>query len=249
VVAADQDGVTDMNREGAADRLGQESGGDLVQEFMNHWVALSGDAWLALGGADDVRRALAEAISAMVPDRAPGARPRVVAWATDELAPLDLPGLLASLGCECVSWTDRPGGTGAARDPRAPAAAGSEDDAGSAGAVMSQRRNLCAASDMGITTCSWAVADTGTIALCATPSTGRLPSLLPTAHVALVRSSQIVRSVPDGLRLMADYRVQHGGLPSTVNLVSGPSRSADIEGDLAVGVHGPRRAGVIVGEW
>ena len=209
------------------------SPGGLVQEFMDHWVALSGDAWLALGGADDVRRALAEAASALVPDHGRATPRRVVLWSTDELASLDLPGLLTSQGFELWGSTDRPA-AGATREP---------------GAVVEQTRNQAAASDLGITTCAWAAAETGTIALYATPSTGRLPSLLPTAHVALVRPSRIVRSIPDGLRSVAEFGANHGGLPSTVNLVSGPSRTGDIEGDLSVGVHGPVRAGVIIGEW
>lgn len=249
MVAADPAGVADMSGPGPADRPGQESGGGLVHEFLDHWVALSGDAWLAPGGAEGIRRALTEAIGAMVAEHGPGVPRRVVAWATAELAPLDLPGLLASLGCECVWWTDWPRGADAAGDPVAAPAAGPADETEAGGDDALRRRNLAAASDLGITTCAWAVAETGTIALYSSPSTGRLPSLLPTAHVALVRPSQIVRNIPDGLRLMADHMATRGGLPSAVNLVSGPSRSADIEGDLAVGVHGPKRAGVIIGDW
>ena len=153
-----------MSRGGTADRRRQASPGGLVQEFVDHWVALSGDAWLALGGADDVRRALAEAANALVPDRGPGSPRRVVVWSTDELALLDLPGLLTSQGFEFWEPTDSPA-AGGAQDP---------------GAVAKRTRYEAAASDLGITTCAWAAAETGTIALYATPSTGRLPSLLPT---------------------------------------------------------------------
>jgi L-lactate dehydrogenase complex protein LldG len=153
----------------------------------------------------------------------------VLAWDVPDLAVLELPGLLAEQGFEYVPW---PSGS-------------SNGD----GATAGELRAFAAASDLGITTCSWAVAETGTIALYAAPATGRLPSLLPTAHLALVRPSQVVKSVADGLRLLADHMASHGGPPSAVNLVSGPSRSADIEGDLAVGVHGPQRAGIIIGEW
>lgn len=238
-----------MSRNRTGDQRRHVSPGGLVQEFMDHWVALSGDAWLALGGVDDVRRAVAEAARALVPDRGPRSLHRVVAWATDELGPLDLPGLLASQGFEFVGLSGWAGASGAVGDPGLAPTAKLADERGARGAAAVERRNLAAASDLGITTCSWAVAETGTIALYATPSTGRLPSLLPEAHLALVRPSQIVRSIPDGLRLLADYVAQQGDLPSTVNLVSGPSRTGDIEGDFAVGVHGPMRAGVIIGEW
>jgi L-lactate utilization protein LutC len=205
-------------------------GGDpLVAEFVETWRALEGDAWVVPGGRDEVRRAIGEAIATLVGEGAQAARPRVIAWATPEFASLDLPGLLAELGCEHVPW--------------------SAGGAGDVGAAASTLRSQAAASDLGITACAWAVAETGTIALYATPATGRLPSLLPTAHLALVRPSQVVQSVADGLRLLAEDAARHGGLPSAVNLVSGPSRSADIEGDLAVGVHGPKRAGLIIGDW
>jgi hypothetical protein len=182
---------------------------------------------------------IGEAVTTMVGDSAPEARRRVLAWATADLASLELPGLVAEQGCEHVPWP-----LGGADDGGANGAGGETVALTSSGLL-----NLAAASDLGITTCSWAAAETGTIALYASPATGRLPSLLPAAHLALVRPSQIVKSVADGLRLLADHMTQHGGPPSAVNLVSGPSRSADIEGDLAVGVHGPRRAGVIIGEW
>lgn len=216
-----------------------DGGNALVAEFVESWRALDGDAWIARGGRDEVRRMIGEAVTTMVRDSAPEARRRVLAWATPDFASLELPGLLAEQGCEYVPWP-----SGGAFDGGANGA-----DAETVALTAAGLLTLAAASDLGITTCSWAVAETGTIALYATPATGRLPSLLPTAHLALVRPSQVVKSIADGLRLLADHMALHGGPPSAVNLVSGPSRSADIEGDLAVGVHGPRRAGVIIGEW
>ena len=243
-----------MTRPANAEPLRGANGRDaLVGEFVDNWRGLDGDAWIARGGRDEVRRTIGEAVRTMVGDAGPETRHRVLAWATADLASLELAGLLAEQGCEYVPWPS--GSSGGGGTPDHPQATGASNggadgaDAEAAAPTAAGLLTLAAASDLGITTCSWAVAETGTIALYATPSTGRLPSLLPTAHLALVRPSQIVKSVPDGLRLLADHMAQHGGPPSAVNLVSGPSRSADIEGDLAVGVHGPRRAGVIIGEW
>ena len=207
---------------------------ELAREFVDHWLGLSGEAWIALGGIDDVRHAFVEAATAMAPQTSPGARPRAVIWSTDDLAALDLPGLLTAHGYEFSMATDH-GDAGVG-------ASGLDE-------TRVERRIHAAAADLGITSCAWAAADTGTIALYATPSTGRLPSLLPTAHVALVRSSRLVRTITDGLALLAEYAASQGGFPSAVNLISGPSRTGDIEGDLAVGVHGPMRAGVIIGDW
>lgn len=220
-----------MSPQGTPDR--QNVPGELVREFVDHWLALYGDAWLALGGIDDVRRALVEAAAAMVPRSGPGLRRRVVAWSTEELAALDLREILTPQGFEFP----------AVEDDRAAASNNADGD------VAGVATGTAAAADLGITSCAWAAAETGTIALYATPSTGRLTSLLPTAHVALVRPSLIVRTIPEGLALLADHARRQGGFPSTVNLVSGPSRTGDIEGDLAVGAHGPLRAAVIIGDW
>ena len=239
-----------VTRKPSAGSLAEVSGrGALVAEFVESWRGLEGDAWIVRGGRDEVRRTIVEAARIMVEDSGSGAHRRVLAWATADLAALELSGLIAEQGWEHVAWPSGPGGATGAIGPEGPAAASAAPTAAGADPTPADLVALAAASDLGITTCAWAVAETGTIALYATPATGRLPSLLPTAHLALVRPSQVVKSVPDGLRLLADYMAREGGPPSAVNLVSGPSRSADIEGDLAVGVHGPRRAGVIIGEW
>jgi L-lactate dehydrogenase complex protein LldG len=220
-----------------------------VAEFVESWRGLEGDAWIVRGGRGEVRRTIVEAARIMVESGGPATTCRVLAWSTADLASLDLPGLTTEQGWEHIPWPPGPVGGAGAVGTEGVAAAGDAPGAPAVDPTPAELVTLAAASDVGITTCSWAVAETGTIALYATPATGRLPSLLPTAHLALVRPSQVVKSVPDGLRLLADYMVREGGPPSAVNLVSGPSRSADIEGDLAVGVHGPRRAGVIIGEW
>ena len=239
-----------VTRKPSAGSLAEASGRDaLVAEFVESWRGLEGDAWIVRGGRVEVRRTIVEAARIMVEDGGPGAHRRVLAWSTADLASLDLPGLLAQQGWEHVPWPTGAGAGAAAAGNEGAAGAGDVLGAEEATRTQAELVTLAAASDLGITTCAWAVAETGTIALYATPATGRLPSLLPTAHLALVRPSQVVKSVPDGLRLLADYMAREGGPPSAVNLVSGPSRSADIEGDLAVGVHGPRRAGVIIGEW
>ena len=239
-----------VTRRSGAGALAEASRRDaLVAEFVESWRRLEGDAWIVRGGHDEVRRTIVEAARIMVEDGEPDAHRRVVAWATADLAALDLAGLLAEQGWLHVSWPSGPVGGAGAVGSVGVAVGGDGPGANGPDPIPAELVTLAAASDLGITTCSWAVAETGTLALYATPATGRLPSLLPTAHLALVRPSQVVKTVPDGLRLLADYMAQEGGPPSAVNLVSGPSRSADIEGDLAVGVHGPRRAGVIIGEW
>ncbi|MCY0865327.1 MAG: LUD domain-containing protein [Sulfobacillus sp.] len=98
---------------------------------------------------------------------------------------------------------------------------------------------------VGVTGVAWAAADTGTLALYGTDATPLWPSLLPPVHVVLVRQSQVVSSLKDGLdRLSQENR--GASKPPLVKLVSGPSMTADIEGELILGVHGPKRLMVVI---
>ena len=100
----------------------------------------------------------------------------------------------------------------------------------------------------GITGVDMAIAETGTLVMgssrigdAAAPGRGRTVSLLPPIHFAIVRKQQFVYSTLDVFR-----KVGAGAKPSQVAFASGPSRSADIENDLSIGVHGPKQAHVII---
>jgi L-lactate dehydrogenase complex protein LldG len=86
----------------------------------------------------------------------------------------------------------------------------------------------------GITGCDCAIADTGTLVL--SSGKGRLlsTSLLPEIHIAVVHRKQILGSLDEGLRL----RAVRDSAASV--LITGPSRTADIEMTLTIGVHGPK---------
>jgi L-lactate dehydrogenase complex protein LldG len=86
----------------------------------------------------------------------------------------------------------------------------------------------------------YALADTGSVVLAASPQEPRARSLLPDVHVSLVREDRIL----PGLEEL--FAAVGGDLPSALAIVSGPSRSADIEQRLAVGVHGPGEVHVVL---
>lgn len=95
--------------------------------------------------------------------------------------------------------------------------------------------------DVGITGCDFAVADTGSVVLVASPEQGRVVSLLPSVHIVLVDSRQIVTRMGEvwaALQRKFPLSVDQAW-PAAVNFVTGPSRSSDIENDLSIGVHGP----------
>ena len=73
--------------------------------------------------------------------------------------------------------------------------------------------------------------------------TDPVTSLLPDTHIAIVPATRIVRSVEDGWELL---RQERGSLPRQVAFVSGPSRTADIEMTLVLGIHGPYRVHIVL---
>jgi L-lactate dehydrogenase complex protein LldG len=84
------------------------------------------------------------------------------------------------------------------------------------------------------------LADTGSVVLSASPDEPRARSLLPAVHVTRLREDRILPS-------LADLFVAVGGnLPSALAIVSGPSKSGDIEQQMTVGVHGPGEVHVVL---
>ena len=89
--------------------------------------------------------------------------------------------------------------------------------------------------DAGLTAADWGIAETGTLALVAAPGRPRSVSLLPPLHVAVLDACRLV---PELGTLVAALS-ERGTPPSALTLVTGPSRTGDIELTLTVGVHGP----------
>jgi L-lactate utilization protein LutC len=106
------------------------------------------------------------------------------------------------------------------------------------------RRQLLLACDVGITSCDWAIAETGTLMMCARPGHERVASLLPPTHIAILERKQIVPDLIDAFQRLADNRT--GELPSNVTFITGPSKTGDIELQLTTGVHGPGKWRAIV---
>jgi L-lactate dehydrogenase complex protein LldG len=91
--------------------------------------------------------------------------------------------------------------------------------------------------DVGITLADVAVAETGSLLLAAGPGRGRMNSLAPPTHVAIVDYSAVESSLEGAFDRLSDR---------TSVLITGPSRTADIEGVLVRGVHGPKELIVVV---
>jgi L-lactate dehydrogenase complex protein LldG len=100
--------------------------------------------------------------------------------------------------------------------------------------------------DVGITSAQLAIAETGTLVLESDSERHRLISLVPPVHIAIVEARNIVQTLGDALR-----HVQSEGtraMSRAITFITGPSRTADIELTLAIGVHGPKELYVIIVE-
>lgn len=98
---------------------------------------------------------------------------------------------------------------------------------------------------VGITGCFCAIAETGSLMLLSGPATFASAALLPETHVAVVPRSRIVAGLEDAFALV---RSERGELPRATNIISGPSRTGDIEQTIVLGAHGPYRVHVILVE-
>ncbi len=102
-------------------------------------------------------------------------------------------------------------------------------------------RKACATADCGITSAEFALADTGSLVLFSTSSEPRLVSLLPPCHIAIVAESALL----NGLEELFTLVPMPAERSSAMVIVTGPSRSADIEMILVRGVHGPGEVHII----
>lgn len=97
--------------------------------------------------------------------------------------------------------------------------------------------------DASITSCELLVARTGSIVL-SSKNSGRITSVYAPVHICVAFTSQLVYDIKDALiQLKEKYK---SSLPSFITLATGPSRTADIEKTLVVGVHGPKEVYVFL---
>jgi L-lactate dehydrogenase complex protein LldG len=92
--------------------------------------------------------------------------------------------------------------------------------------------------DAAITSCEALIARTGSIVMSAAQQSGRTVSVYAPVHVCIAYTSQLVYDIKDGLQMLKEK--YQNNLPSLITFASGPSRTADIEKTLVVGVHGPK---------
>lgn len=98
--------------------------------------------------------------------------------------------------------------------------------------------NFIGAADAGLTTCEALVARTGSILVSSANASGRRLSVYPAIHLVVAKLSQLVPDIKQALQVVQTKYDKK--LPSMLSLISGPSRTADIEKTLVMGAHGPK---------
>jgi len=105
-----------------------------------------------------------------------------------------------------------------------------------------QLREKCASADVGITSADYALADTGSLVMLSSRGEARMISLLPPAHIAVVPVDRLLTGL-DELFSIVPHPAE---VSSSMVLITGPSRTADIEQILVRGVHGPGQITVVL---
>ena len=95
---------------------------------------------------------------------------------------------------------------------------------------------------LGITGSFCAIAETGTLVFVSGAETPTATTLLPDTHVAVVRADRIVSGMEEAFALLRE----NGPMPRAVNMISGPSRTGDIEQTIVLGAHGPYRVHILL---
>jgi len=94
---------------------------------------------------------------------------------------------------------------------------------------------------IGVTSADFCIADTATLVMKTRPGQGRLVSLVPSIHIAVIEFKQILGNMKElFILLQHDPKEKSEGLTNCMTFISGPSKTADIEATLVHGAHGPR---------
>ena len=114
-------------------------------------------------------------------------------------------------------------------------------------AITAEPRKPLDSDHCGVNRAFCAVAETGTLIMTSGPDSPSTMNFLPETHVAVLKESDIVSAAEDVWdRLRASGRASAGSLPRTVNMITGVSRTGDIEQTIQTGVHGPRHLHIVL---
>ena len=104
------------------------------------------------------------------------------------------------------------------------------------------------ADQVGVTACFAGIAETGTLMLVSGPESPTRNNFLPDTHIVVMRGKQVAATYEEGWARLRAARQAEGPavMPRTVNFITGPSRTGDIEQRIELGAHGPRRLHIVL---
>ncbi|MEI7024909.1 LutC/YkgG family protein [Paenibacillus sp. y28] len=221
---------------------------ELVELFVRNWTALTGKVLL-------VKRSEArEAIGAYIKEiSAELGVTQISRWEHERLLELGLDDTLQAAGIKVVPWREDEdeapaGAEQAGQEDLAEPLSGSAGETGS-GPNWAKRSKLLRETErcqLGLVWPDYAVAGTSTLVLPAYGGRGRSVSLLTSILVAVFDKEQLVFRMGEALEALRRRYPHVTDVPSSINLITGPSRSADIENDLTIGIHGPGKVYAVI---
>jgi len=209
---------------------------EMLDLFIQHWTTLTGKVLLV--SEADAGPATSAYLRQVCEEHEVES---VVRWEHEGLKQLGLDAHLVEHGIHVVPWK-------AEMEQYEAPIQGSHDEGGIA-SNWSQRSPLLQAAEqsrLGVVWADFALAETGSVVLCAQGGNGRSVSLLPEVLFAVFRADQLVRRMGDAFSAMTADERYSKVWPSSVNIITGPSRSADIENDLTIGIHGPGKVYAVI---
>ena len=136
--------------------------------------------------------------------------------------------------------------TGERQSAHRPSTNESEISKGNGASLRSSYQRALMAASLGVTSADYAIADTGTLVLVSGNEQHRLISLLPPTHLCLLDSSRVVANLSSLLACVSGEYQRSKTPPLAMTFITGPSRTADIELTLTVGVHGPCQQHILI---
>jgi L-lactate dehydrogenase complex protein LldG len=206
---------------------------EMLDLFIQHWTTLTGKVLLV--SEEDAGPATSAYLRQVCKEHEVDA---VVRWEHEGLIQLGLDAHLEEHGIRVVPWKSSEKSL-------------TEDnhDIDGVASNWSQRSSLLQAAEqcrLGVVWADFALAETGSVVLCAQGGNGRSVSLLPEVLFVVFRADQLVRRMGDAFSAMSMDERYSKVWPSSVNIITGPSRSADIENDLTIGIHGPGKVYAVI---
>jgi L-lactate dehydrogenase complex protein LldG len=208
---------------------------EMIDLFIQHWTTLTGKVLLV--SEADAGPATSAYLRQVCEELEVES---VVRWEHEGLIQLGLDEHLIEHGIRVVPWK-------AEMDQKSVEKDNLDED--SVASNWSQRSPLLQAAEqsrLGVVWADFALAETGSVVLCAQGGNGRAVSLLPEVLFAVFRADQLVRRMGEAFTAMSADERYSKVWPSSVNIITGPSRSADIENDLTIGIHGPGKVYAVI---